>query len=159
MCGIVQKRRACSCYKHTMRCQWTETPAYLRAEFGYGTATEIAELFRALAVTCIQKRIARVLVVAGDDDRAGEHALRDALTTIVLAGVPDDFRLALVAAAPRVKHTYRDAQRDFTAAGATTRLFDTEEEAARWLGDARGETSAHPFQVGGSPDGSRGAST
>ena len=114
-----------------------QTPAYLKAEFGYGTATQIAELLRTLAVTCIQKQSARVLVVAGDDDRAGEHALRNALITMILAGIPDDFRLALVAAAPRVKHVYRDAQRDFTAAGATTRLFDTEEEAARWLGDAR----------------------
>lgn len=114
----------------------TETREYLRAEFGYGTTTEIAELFRALAVTCVQKQVPRVLIVAGDDDPAGRTALRDALTVMVLAGIPSDFKLALVATAERVRLTYRNAQRDLCAAGITARLFGSEADAKRWLDSA-----------------------
>ena len=106
---------------------------HLRLEFGYATVTEIAELYRALAVTCVQRQVTRVLIVAGDDEPAGERALRNALTMMVLAGVPRGFRLALVAAMPRVADTYRHTPRDFTAAGIATRLFDNEADAAHWL--------------------------
>ena len=106
---------------------------HLRLEFGYATVTEIAELYRALAVTCVERQITRVLIVAGDDEPAGERALRNALTMMVLAGVPRGFRLALVAAVPRVADTYRNTPRDFTAAGIGTRLFDSEADAAHWL--------------------------
>ena len=106
---------------------------HLRLEFGYATVTKIAELYRALAVTCVERQVTRVLIVAGDDEPAGERALRNALTMMVLAGVPRGFRLALVAAVPRVADTYRNTPRDFTAAGIGTRLFDNEADAAHWL--------------------------
>jgi hypothetical protein len=111
----------------------TDTRDYLRAEFGYGTATEIADLFRALAVTCVQRQVRRVLIVAGDDDPAGERALRDALKMMLLAGIPSDFKLALVAASERGGSAYRNAHRDLCAAGITARVFDGEDEATRWL--------------------------
>lgn len=117
-----------------------ETSGLLRIEFGYVTVTEINELYRALAVTCLERQIARVLVIAGDDEPAGERALRDALTAMILVGIPDDMRLALVAALPRVAQTYRHAERDFSAAGIATRLFENEVDAAQWLvegGDRR----------------------
>jgi hypothetical protein len=111
----------------------SQTPAYLRAEFTYGTITENAELFRALAVTCVERQISRVLVAAGDHEPANERALRDALTIMVLAGLAEGFRLAIVAAAPRVAYTYRHFQRDVSAAGVATRLFESEDDAVRWL--------------------------
>jgi hypothetical protein len=52
---------------------------------------------------------------------------------VVLAGIPDGFRLALVPALPRVAQTYGNTPRDFNAAGIKTRLFENEEEAVRWL--------------------------
>ena len=110
-----------------------QSPGQLRVEFGYVTVSEIAELYRALAVACVERQTTRVLIVAGDDEPEGERALRDALTIMVLAGLPEDFRLALVATLPRVAHTYGNAERDFNAAGINTRLFETEQEAARWL--------------------------
>ena len=122
--------------------QLTETPDRLRAEFSHGTATEIGELYRALAVACIQKQVTRVLIIAGDDDPAGERALRDALTMMVLAGIADGFRLALVTPLPRVEYVYRNAQRDFTAAGITTRQFDNEDEALQWLDQGRGQAGS-----------------
>jgi hypothetical protein len=116
--------------------QLTQTSRYLRAEFGFGNATEIAELYRALAVTCVEKQVTRVLIIAGDDEPAGERALRDALTTMILAGISEDFRLALVTALPRVAHAYRNTQRDLNAAGVATRVFENEEDAVRWLDGA-----------------------
>ena len=113
--------------------QLRETPEVLRFEFGYVTVTDLAELYQALAVTCIQRQTTRVLVIAGDDEPAGERALRDALTIMVLAGIPEGFRLALVAALPSAAQTYRNTQSDFNAAGIATRLFESEEEAVRWL--------------------------
>src|SRR5687768_9995504 len=84
------------------------TGGHLRLEFGNVTVREIADLYRALAVTCVERQIRRVLIVIGDDEPAGERALRNALTMMVLAGVPRGFRLALVAAMPRVADTYRN---------------------------------------------------
>ena len=110
-----------------------DTSGLLRIEFGYVTVTEIGELYRALAVTCVERQITRVLVIAGDDEPAGERALRNALTMMILAGIPEGLRLALVAALPRVAQTYRHAERDFSAAGIATRLFENEADAAQWL--------------------------
>lgn len=110
-----------------------ESAGHLRVEFGYVTVSEIAELYRALAVTCVERQLARVLIVAGDDEPEGERALRDALTIMVLAGIPKEFRLALVAALPRVAQTYALTQRDFNAAGIKTRVFENEADAVWWL--------------------------
>ena len=113
--------------------QLMQRSGYVRAEFGPGSVTEISALYRALAVLCVEKRISRVLVIAGDDDPAGEHALRDALLVLMLAGLPPSFKLALVAGTPQVAVTYRKAQCDLCAAGVTTRLFESEPAATRWL--------------------------
>lgn len=110
-----------------------EAAGRLRAELGYGTAIEIAELSRGLAAACIQKQIKRVLVVAGGNDPEGERYLRNALTMIVLAGIPAGFRLALVAPLPRTAHIYRNTHGDFNAAGVRTCMFEKEEDAVRWL--------------------------
>jgi hypothetical protein len=110
---------------------------YVRLEFGYSTVTEIAGLYRELAVACVQRDITRALIVAGDDEPAGERALRDAATMMVLAGVTEGLRLALVATSPRVAHTYSNAERDLNAAGIKTRLFEAEEDALHWLDAAQ----------------------
>jgi hypothetical protein len=110
-----------------------ETPRYLRAEVGRGTASEVAQVYRAIAVRCLEQKLSRVLIVVGEDEPAGEHALRVAATVMVLAGLPPRFRLALVATSPRVVHTYRNVKRDLTAVGVTTNVFESEEQAARWL--------------------------
>ena len=117
-----------------------ETPELLKAELGYGTVTEIAELYRALAVTCVKKQTSRVLIVAGDDDPAGERALRDSLTVMILAGLPAHFKLAVVIALPRAARIYGNTERDLNAAGIRTRLFENEEEALLWLAGRAADT-------------------
>jgi hypothetical protein len=107
---------------------------HLVVEPGRGTATEIGAIYRDLAVLCIEKQIRRVLVKPRDDeDPAGERCLRNALTTMVLAGLPAEFRVALVAETRRVVARYRDTERDLCLAGIDTKMFDSEDAAARWL--------------------------
>lgn len=118
----------------------------VRLRHGYGDCRAVS----ALAVACVQKKSRRVLIVAGDDDPAGARALRDALTMMLLVGIPSDFKLALVATSERVAVTYRNAQRDLCAAGATTRLFDNEQNATRWLEGA--DVSTQGTQLGGEGD-------
>jgi len=113
--------------------QAQDTAAYLRLEFGYSTVTDIMQLYRELAVACVRRQITRALIVAGDDEPAGERALRVAATTMVLAGVAADLKIALVATSPRVALAYSNTQRDLNAAGIKAQLFEAEEDAARWL--------------------------
>ena len=113
---------------------FAQARGHIRAEFGFGTTNEIGAIFRSLAVECIQTQANRVLLVAGDDDPANERSLRDALTTMVLAGIPPDFRLGVLATSARVAEAYRHIERDATAVGLATRVFDSEEDALAWLG-------------------------
>jgi hypothetical protein len=106
---------------------------HLIVESGRGTATEVAAIFRDLAVFCIEKQIRRVLVKPGDDDPVGERCLRNALTTMVLAGLPAEFRIALVAESARVVARYRNTERDLCTAGVDAKIFETQNAATRWL--------------------------
>jgi hypothetical protein len=117
--------------------QLRQVPEHLRIEFGPSTVNEISELYRALAIRCLEMQAARVLVVVGDDEPAGEQALRDALTVMVLVGIPTGFKLALVTASPKVAYTYRLLPRDLPAAGIKACLFESEEAAKQWLGGDR----------------------
>ena len=120
-----------------------QTGSYLLVELPRGDVTQVAEVYRDFAVVCIKQQIARVLLKVLDDDFAGERALRDTFTTILLAGIAPNFRIALMAANQRVEATYRIAQRDLCLANVNTRIFDSEDAAIQWL-----EGSARP----GSPD-------
>ena len=114
-----------------------ETSGCLVLEFGRITPHELGELYRAFAILCIEKQFRRALIVAGEADRAGDRALRVAVTMMLLAGIPSDFRLALVPASAKVAATYQAAPRDLCAAGVAARLFDSEQDASRWLEGSR----------------------
>lgn len=111
----------------------TETSGYLLVEAGSSNGAEVADIFRAFAVRCLQKQINRVLVKTGDSDAVGEQALRDAFTTILLAGIPASFKIALMAATPLIRARYRNAQHDLALAGVDAKLFESETEAVWWL--------------------------
>jgi len=106
---------------------------YVAVEFGYASTGEISAIYRALAVRCIEKAVKRVLVKPGDADHAGERALRDAFTVILLAGIPPMFRIALVASEPQVEARYRICVRDLRLANVDAKLFGNEGEAVSWL--------------------------
>src|SRR6185503_6514527 len=110
-----------------------ERDGYLTVEFGYGTSTEIGEIYRALAVRCIEEEVKRVLVKPGDADPVGERALRDAFTMILLAGIAQGFRIALVSSEPRIVARYRICVHDLLLANVNARLFGNADEAVSWL--------------------------
>ncbi|TMH63912.1 MAG: hypothetical protein E6H57_16485 [Betaproteobacteria bacterium] len=121
----------------------SETPGYLVVEAGVINGVEVADIFRSFAARCLQKQINRVMLKTGDGDPAGERALRDAFTTILLAGIPSGFKIALVAGTPLIQARYRNAQRDLVMAGVDAKLFDSEAEAVWWLdGQDRGTRAA-----------------
>jgi hypothetical protein len=98
-----------------------------------GATREIDAIFRELAVFCIEKQIRRVLVKPADEDPVGERALRVAMTTMVLAGLPAEFRLALVTDNDSIEARYRNTERDLCAAGVDAKVFASPEGATRWL--------------------------
>jgi hypothetical protein len=102
-------------------------------EYGPSSAQELGELYRDFAVLCVEKQYRQALVLAGEERHAGEQALRCAVTMMLLAGIPRDFRLAVVAASTEVAAAYRLTQRDLCAAGVAARMFDSERDAAGWL--------------------------
>jgi len=111
---------------------------YVVVEFGYGTTSEISAIYRAFAVRCISEELKRALVKPGDDDYAGERALRDAFTMILLAGIAPGFRIAIVASLPSVEARYSVCVRDLRLANIDAKLFGKEAEAVTWLTHAGG---------------------
>ena len=121
--------------------QLREASGRLVLKYGPSTAQELGDLYRDFAVLCVEKQYRQALVVAGEEQHAGEQALRCAVTMMLLAGIPRDFRLALVAASTNVAAAYRRAQRDLCAAGVAARLFDSEQDATSWLENSRDRDS------------------
>jgi hypothetical protein len=110
-----------------------QVDGYLVVEPALNGSAELEAVYRAFAVLCVKNQVSRALVKAADGNPEGERALRDAFTTMLLAGIPSGFKLALLAGKPGVEARYRNTQRDLTLAGIETRLFDTEEKAVGWL--------------------------
>jgi len=111
-----------------------QVDGHLLVEPGSAPARETESTYRDLAVYCIERQIRRVLVKPGDDDPVGEHALRIALTTMTLAGLPAEFRIALLADTDAIAARYGKTERDLCAAGIDARMFDDKDGALRWLG-------------------------
>src|SRR5678816_4926348 len=85
---------------------------HLEVPASIGDASEVAEAYRVLARRCATEGFSRVLVTVIDNDPAVERALREAFTTMLLAGIPFGFRMALVAATPQIEARYRTLRRD-----------------------------------------------
>lgn len=116
-------------------------------EYGRSTAQELGEMYREFAVLCIEKQFPQALVLVGEDRRAGELALRSAVTMMLLAGIPPDFKLALVATVTGVAEAYRAVEHDLCSAGVAARLFDSQQDAALWLEGPRERASSSAWQA------------
>jgi len=115
-------------------CDIVHTQQYLRARVGPGLANEVQECCRALAGACLQGGCRRVLVLGHSNVDSFYHlALRDALRSIALAGVPDDFRLAVVALTPDLIAVYDAAVIEAQRLGLEARRFMSEQDAEAWL--------------------------
>ena len=112
----------------------TESPGYVRVDFGSCNAFELSDLYRAFAAICIGRNVNAALLNAGDEDPSGHSRLREAIGAMAgAAAIPQDFKLALVASTPPVEALYRDAQHALRAVGLNAWVFDTVGEAVEWL--------------------------
>ncbi len=120
--------------RHDPGCEIGQADGYLRAQVGPGLADEVQECYRAFANECLVRQCNRVLVIGvATIDPFYHLACRDALRSLALAGVPADFRLALVAKSPTLIAVYDAAVIEAGRLGLDARRFQSEEEAERWL--------------------------
>src|SRR5258707_14454953 len=87
-----------------------QVDGYLVVEPGLSSAAELQSTYRAFAVLSIKNRITRALVKAIDTDPAGEHALRDAFTVMLLAGSPRGQEPAAVPRTPQESWRQRNGK-------------------------------------------------
>lgn len=123
----------------------TECGGYVRVDFGNCNAAELSAVYRAFAAFCLDNKVTRALLKAGDNDPNGHYRLRDALAMMAqLAPIPPEFKLALIPSTQPIEVVYREAQRHLRAAGFNAWVFGTENEAVDWLEDraAAGQTAS-----------------
>jgi hypothetical protein len=106
----------------------------VRVDFGSCNSTELSALYRAFAAFCLDHQVTRALLKAGDNDPNGHYGLRDALVSMAKgAGIPPEFKLALIPSSRAIDAIYREAQHHLRAAGLNAWVFATEVEAVDWL--------------------------
>jgi hypothetical protein len=115
-------------------CDIGRAEGHIRLAVGPGLATQVQECYRAFVNECLQRHCTRALVVGTARIDEFQHlALRDALRSMALAGLPAEFRLALVAMTPNLIAIYDAVVIEGGRHGIEVRRFPSEEEAARWL--------------------------
>jgi len=120
--------------RHTAGCGIDQGPFYIRASVGPGLADEVQACYRAFAGECLQRHCTRALVIGRAHIDAFHHlALRDALRAMGVAGVPPQFRIALVAETPDLIAVYDAAVVEAGRCGIDARRFSELADAERWL--------------------------
>jgi hypothetical protein len=115
-------------------CDIGQAEGYIRVAVGPGLATQVQECYRAFVNECLQRTYTRALVVGTSTIDEFQHlALRDALRSMALAGVPAGFRLALVATTPNLIAIYDAVLIEGARHGIEAKRFPSEEAAVRWL--------------------------
>jgi hypothetical protein len=118
----------------TVACDIGPANGVLRVSVGPGLAQEVQECYRAFVNTCLQSSCTRALIVGNAKWDAFYHlALRDALHSMSVAGVPPGFRLALVAGVPELISIYDAALVEALRYGIDARRFAAETDAEAWL--------------------------
>ena len=105
----------------------------LFADCSHASLAEMAQTCREFAAQCLSRDANRVLVLANGCDPNAHLALRNAFTTMLLAGIPAGFRLALVTDVPRVRALFADLERDLLILRVSAKAFTDENEAVEWL--------------------------
>lgn len=107
---------------------------FLRGEVGPGDLRDVQEHCRAIAHECITRGCDRVLIVGASGPDSWNHvAVKDVFYSLAIAGVPDDFRIALVPSSPELAPVYDAAVAYAKLRGIAARRFETEEAATKWL--------------------------
>lgn len=112
----------------------TECAGYVRVDFGSCNVTELSTVYRAFADFCLDNKVTRALLKAGDNDPQGHYRLQDALALMARgAPVAPEFKLALLPSTEAIGAIYREAGRHLRAGGFNAWVFATELEAVEWL--------------------------
>jgi len=115
-------------------CEIELGPVNLRANVGPGLAQQIQACYRAVVNECLNRRCTRVLIVGVSNGDAFNHlALRDALRSMSVAGLPPDFRLAVVAGTPDLIAVFDAAVVEAGRCSIDARRLLTVAEAEGWL--------------------------
>jgi hypothetical protein len=123
--------------RQTAGCDIDQGPSYIRGSVGPGLADEVQECYRALVNECLQRHCKRALVLGRARTDAFYHlALRDALRAMSVAGLPPEFRIALVAETPDLIAIYDAAVVEAARCGIEARRFLATADAERWLAEA-----------------------
>jgi hypothetical protein len=107
---------------------------HLRIAVGPALPDEVQDCYHSFANECVTRTCRRVLIIGNAKIDAFSHlALRDVLRSMALAGVPADFRLAVVADTANLIAVYDAAVVEAARLGLDARRFMTEQDAASWL--------------------------
>lgn len=108
--------------------------AYIRANVGHGSSSEIEECYRTLASLALEHKFERVLVVGlGERDSHSHLTARDVVIAFDVIGVPAGFRLALVGKTDATLNGYRHAEIAAKERGLRVKVFKDEQAAIDWL--------------------------
>ena len=117
-----------------MTCETVQEAGWLRVSVGPGLADGVQECYRRAAMECLRGNCRRILVLGqASFDPSAHLAGRDALHSLALAGVPNEFRLALVALTPNLVAIYDEVVLQAGRLGLEVRRFGSRPEAERWL--------------------------
>jgi len=114
--------------------------AYLAVDCSRSFARELSARYGALAAQCVAQQSVRVLVSAthaAKGDPTDHLALRDAVTLMLMSGLPAGFRLALVADAPDLRRAFASLASDAQQLGMRAAVCADENDACGWLGITR----------------------
>jgi hypothetical protein len=120
--------------RNTPGCEIELQGEHLRVAVGPALPDEVQDCYHSFANECVTRTCNRVLIIGNAKFDAFSHlALRDVLRSMALAGVPADFRLAVVADTANLIAVYDTAVVEAGRLGIDARRFVSEGDAARWL--------------------------
>lgn len=116
-------------------CEISIVDDYVRADVGPASAGEIQQCYQDWAYACLGGQYRRALLVGTSrGDEFAHLAARDAIASMALAGIPSQFRLAVVAHSVLLIAVYDAVVVAARRHGIDGRRFQEEEEAVQWLG-------------------------
>ena len=120
--------------RNTFGCGIELTDGLVRAAVGPALSDEVQECYHAFANACVTRNCRRALVLGNAQIDSFSHlALRDVLRSLALAGLPEGFRLAMVANTANLIAVYDAAVVEAGRLGIEARRFLTAADAERWL--------------------------
>jgi hypothetical protein len=98
-----------------------------------GTA-QLYAIYQDFGLLCSRGGVRCALLKTGDEDADAHYALRDMLRTVALiAEIPLELRLAMVASSGAVASVGLRMRKELRVLGCDAQVFRTEREAKQWL--------------------------